>query len=341
MVNNTGPALTKEQIEILEGSGANTVREDKGLGIVSLAISRAGGSVEVKTDQTSNAVTVELPAHWTEPLPMEFDTDDSSTADVGQPRLLLAEDNRELREYLTSFLQSEYVVTAVASLKAARNAIDTKNFDLVLSDILMPDGSGLDFVREMKTNPETSHLPAIVMTALSDEETHREALQAWADDFLTKPFEPYLLLLKIRTRLRAINLVRERLLNGSIGSLSSDADAVAAIAPADEKLIKRLDSFFHENFSRPGVKIEDAAKACAVSKRTLQRKLSEMFAKSFSELILERRLTHATHFLNNGYSIQEAATQSGFSQPGYFSRRFKEAKGITPTEYRAQQVQED
>jgi PAS domain S-box-containing protein len=133
----------------------------------------------------------------------------SATGD--RPRILLADDNADMRDYIRRLLAGRYDVMAVADGIAAREAARQHTPDLVLSDVMMPGLDGFGLLREVRTDPRTQGLPFILLSARAGEEARVEGLQAGADDYLTKPFSAKELLAQIASALEIARLRREAL----------------------------------------------------------------------------------------------------------------------------------
>ena len=151
---------------------------------------------------------------------------------------------------------------------------------------------------------------------------------AWADDYITKPFDPADLLQRVHLRLRAAERVRTRT-KAAVGA--SDTRG-AADAPFDQRLMGKFEAFLADNLSQPDATVAAAAEACGVSARMLQRKLDALFGQSFTDLLAERRMAHATLLLRRGdQSVAEVAAACGYRNLSSFSRRFRAHYGRSPS----------
>jgi signal transduction histidine kinase len=124
-----------------------------------------------------------------------------SDKERGSPRILLAEDNPDMREYIVRLLASRWTIDAVADGQAALDAVREDPPDLVLSDVMMPRLNGVGLLRALRKDPKTSTIPLILLSARAGEEAVISGLDTGADDYLVKPFSAPELLSRVRTHL--------------------------------------------------------------------------------------------------------------------------------------------
>lgn len=323
-IRNDGPGLPQGALAKLKSyaTRGDLPTAQRGLELIGASVRTAGGSLEAQAEGAS--IRVSLPAHSTS------DESVSKTATASAERILVVEDNRDLREYLSELLSPLAEVQSVASLAAARRAVEGQVFHLVLCDVNLPDGSGFDFGKWMKEEVETSHIPLVFLTARTDEPSYEKGLAAWADDYLTKPFEASELLQKIRIRLRNIEAVRAHV-RGQVAHAPQEESV--SLSPADERLVTSIEEAILGGLSDISFSIDDAAKHCAISKRGLQRKLDALYGLTFSDLLGQRRMERASKLLRSGMSVKEVCNACGYSHSSSFSRRFKQHFGDLPAEY--------
>lgn len=329
-VHNEGPPLPATAVATLKSfaSSKQSAPAARGLELIGAALHNAAGTLTLGATQVD--ITATLPAYSSarEPLPP------SRAA-----RILIVEDDAELREYLISLTSAIAAPTGVGSLKAARRAVLRGAYELVICDVVLPDGSGFDFAQDLKTAPETSHIALVFLTALADRASYHEGLKSWSDDYLTKPFDAEDLLHKLRIRLRARDRLRAHLENRIV-----TPEALAKednIAPLDQRFLVAFQTYLDANFSSPDASLQEAAKHCAMSKRALQRKLETLFAKGFGTLLKEARMGHANTLLRAGHSVTDTAERCGYTTLSSFSRQFKDHFGQSPRAFvRASPIEE-
>lgn len=316
--------LPEKMIEALQEARSGA-RPQRGAEIVAAMVQRIDGHIKVERQPAK--VIVAIPAHvGSAPSEPSEDTPANQSTSI-----LIVEDDRELREYLSSALEEFGAIYSVASASAAKRAIKKQVFHLVLCDVMLPDGNGFNLIQETKENPDTSHIPAIFLTALSDVASQKKGLEAWGDDYLTKPFDLDELKSKIRIRLRNIEAVRAHM-RGQVAQAPQEEPV--SLAPADERLVTCIEEAIAGGLSEISFSIDDVAKHCAISKRGLQRKLDALYGLTFSDLLGQRRMEHASKLLRSGMSVKEVCNACGYSHSSSFSRRFKQYFGELPGEYR-------
>lgn len=322
-VTNDGE-LPENTVEALQEARSGTLPQ-RGAEIVAAMVQRIDGHIQVERQPAK--VVVEIPAHVgsAPSVPSEDTLANQSTS------ILIVEDDRELREYLSSALEEFGAIHSVASASAARRAIKNQVFHLVLCDVMLPDGNGFDLIQETKENSDTSHIPAIFLTALSDVASKKKGLEAWGDDYLTKPFDLDELKSKVRIRIRNIEAVRAHV-RGKVATVPQEEPV--SLAPADERLVTCVEEALADGLSEISFSIEDVAKHCAISKRGLQRKLDGLYGLTFSELLGQRRMEHASKLLSEGLSVKEVCNACGYSHSSSFSRRFNQHFGQLPSKHR-------
>lgn len=316
---NDGPALPAAAVAKLKSYAASSALPpaSRGLELIGAALHRVGGTLSLSA--TAPDITVTLPAYLNTEVP---------TPATRAARILIIEDDAELREYLVTLTSAIAAPTAVGSLKAARRAVLRGNFELVICDVLLPDGSGFDFAQSLKTTAETSHIALVFLTALADTVSYQEAHKSWADDYLTKPFDPDDLLQKLRIRLRAHDRLRAHL--KARVETPANASPQNEIVPLDQRFLAAFQSYLDASFASRDASLQDAAKHCAMSKRALQRKLEGLFGKGFATLLKEARMEHANTLLRAGISVTETSERCGYATLSSFSRQFKEHFGQAP-----------
>ena len=245
--------------------------------------------------------------------------------------VLLIEDNDEVRNFLVEKLQAHFQVSTAADgttgLRLAMEAIP----DVIVCDVALPALSGLQVAATLKGDWRTSHIPLVLLTAHSAPEQQVAGVQAGADLYLTKPFNPTFLLESLRTLLRNREQQREHFRR----ELSVDT---ATVAPqrVDQKFLADLTAIIEANLDQPGLSVDDIARSLGVSQMQLYRKVKALLGTGVTDYLQTIRLTKARLLLlQEGGTIAEVAYQTGFSSPSYFSTAFKAKYQVSPSEFRA------
>jgi len=244
---------------------------------------------------------------------------------------LIIEDNEEVRDFLVQKLQPHFQVsTAADGASGLRLASDTIP-DVIICDVGLPELSGLEVAAALKGDWRTSHIPLVLLTAQVAPEQQVAGVQAGADLYLTKPFNPTFLLESIRTLLRNRDQQREHFRRQLSG-----AAPTAAPLRMDQKFLADLAAIIEGRLDQPGLNVDDIAHSLGVSRTQLYRKVKALLGTGVTEYIQTVRLTKARQLLlQEGSTIAEVAYQTGFSSPSYFSTAFKGKYQVSPSEFKA------
>ncbi|RPD45044.1 helix-turn-helix domain-containing protein [Hymenobacter sediminis] len=283
----------------------------------------------------SDAPTAPLLLTLDEPEPIASDLGsemEEPTADGARETLVLViEDNAEVNDFLARKLRADFrVQSAHDGHTGFRMATDLIP-DLIVCDVMMPGLSGLEVVTQLRSDWRTSHIPVVMLTARNAPEQQVEGVQAGADLYLTKPFNPTFLLESIRTLLA--NRARQR--EHYRRELSIDTATVAASNP-DQKFLADLTAIVEANLTRSDLSVEDIARSLGISRMQLYRKVKAVLGTGVTDFIQSLRLTKARELLlDESLTIAEVAYELGFSSPSYFSASFKARYQQAPSEFRS------
>jgi signal transduction histidine kinase/DNA-binding response OmpR family regulator/ligand-binding sensor domain-containing protein len=260
-------------------------------------------------------------------------TENWNTVDQDHQKLekliLLVEDNHDLSNFVTQILSDEYrVITAFTG----REGIEKAQIylpDIIISDVMMPDKSGIDLVQELKGNLKTSHIPIILLTALTSVEKKIEGFASGADDYIEKPFNSEVL--KARIKNLFASRISLQLYYSKKIALGFDSEMPET---PDRKMMEKAIRFVEKNLTDENLDIEMLAGYLNLSQSTLYRKLKALTGKSATDFVRTIRLEYAARMLKEGsHNIEEVSLMVGFNSHSYFSRSFKEHFGKTPSEY--------
>lgn len=244
-------------------------------------------------------------------------------------KLLIVEDNSELRLFLADYLSESYQVLDTNNGTEALKICESENPDLIISDVMMENMDGLEFCRNVKSNPEISHIPVILMTALASVENKLTGYKVGADDYITKPFEPELLKIRVRNILRNIEIAK----TGFRNNLNVSARELT-ISKIDEDFMQQVVGLLERNIDNPDFDIDSFSRNIGVSSSQLYRKIKSITGLSPNEFIRTYRLKKAAHLImESNLNISEIAYKVGFNDALYFSKCFKKQFGTTPSTY--------
>ena len=253
------------------------------------------------------------------------------TENKDQPKykILLVEDDKDVRDYLKKSLEAEYIVIEAADGVRAYEKVVQDFPDLVLSDIMMPKRDGLELCTMIKNDIRIGHIPVILMTARSMVVHIKEGFQAGADDYIVKPFNMDVL----QTRIRSLLASREQLKKLYGKRFSPDVMGIE-VKSADERFSQKLFDVIEKNISNEKLDVELLCTEIGISRANLYRKLKSITELSPMELIRNKRLEMAAKLLKESeMNVSEIASHLGFNSHSYFSNSFKAFYGCTPTEF--------
>lgn len=247
-------------------------------------------------------------------------------------RLLIVEDNDDLRIYLTNTLGEDYQVQSCLNGKEALEILSEFKPDLVLSDIMMPEMSGDELCAAIKGNIETSHIPVLLLTALGDEKNMLEGLKIGADDYMAKPFSINLLKASI-SRL----IANRRLLYKKFGSSNFENEKwpKGCRDTLDWKFISSVRESVEKNMADPDFTVDALCALHHMSRSSFYNKLKTLTDCSPADYIRLIRMQSAARLLKEGgHSVTEIADMTGFCDAKYFREVFRKHFGVSPTEYK-------
>lgn len=283
---------------------------------------------------TENSYSVTIPEITTNEshigLSVHTDKTNNDETGVNKGYILIVEDNNDLQTFLRCSLQDQYNTKIAGDGTEAWKLIKEDAPDLVISDIMMPNMNGFDLCQTIKSTFETSHIPVILLTALSEKPQQIEGLGLGADDYITKPFDMQILLQRITTILFNRKIMRNKALK-VITQPNPDEKLFAN--EHNDLFLKKAISVVNENISNSTFGKEEFASAMHVSSSLLYKKLKTLSDQSPTNFVKIIRLNHALELLQQqNYSITEISELCGFSSIEYFSTVFKKHFGKSPTE---------
>lgn len=245
------------------------------------------------------------------------------------PVLLIVDDNPDIRSFIGKSLENQYTICEAENGKQGLELANKVVPNVILSDVLMPVMDGIEFCNAVKTKEETSHIPIIMLTAKSSEESKLEGLKTGADDYLTKPFNMELLKLKLANIVKQRNELRKRF-NRDIAIQPSEV----TVTSTDEKFLNQAIAIVEKHMMNTDFNVEMMVKEMGLSRSNLYLKFKELTGLSSSEFIRNVRLKRAVQlFENSDLSVKEIMYMTGFNTASYFSKCFKKQFGVIPSEY--------
>ena len=245
--------------------------------------------------------------------------------------IIIAEDDDEIRDYLTKELSADYDIHSCTNGREALAEVYRTHPDIVISDIMMPEMDGNTLCTQLKLNPQTNHLPVILLTAKNRDEDKLEGLETGADAYIVKPFNMDILSRTISNLINARRLMRQKY--EKTEPLEEQVEDVKMKSP-DEKLMERVMSTINKQLNNSDLSIDMIANEVGISRVHLHRKMKELTGQTPHDFIRTLRLKQAAHLLaTQNMNITEVVYACGFSNAASFSTMFKSVYGMAPRDY--------
>lgn len=317
-----------------------------GLSLTKEFVELHGGSISVESEPgQGSCFTVILPVIRERlGLPVDEPSEEDemeegfieSLLDKSKSTVLLVEDNVEFRSYLQESLLEKYNILEAENGQEALDLLEYHNPDLIVSDIMMPVMDGLQLCQKLKTNPEYSHIPIILLTAKSTHEDKVAGLTIGADEYITKPFDLDIL----DARISYLISMRQKFIKDYQRSLKIEPNS-ATITSLDEKLLNKILDLINLNLSNPDFSVNMLSKELKISRVHLYKKTMALTGKTPIELIRLVRLKRAAELLlMDELTVSEISYEVGFGDPRYFSKLFRNEYNVLPSKYKEQKMQE-
>ncbi len=256
---------------------------------------------------------------------VEFKEPENSDA----PVILIIEDDLELVKYVGNLLENKYWILTSNSCERGLELVIKEEPELIILDIMMPGMSGMELCQKIKTDIRISHIPVILLTALTSIEDRIQGLSTGADSYISKPFHPEHLIVSIEKLIEQ----RKQLKIHFQKELYHKPDTTG-LPSIDEKFLKKVMDYIEKNISEPELSVETLSKEAGISTTHLYRKIKSLTDLSPNELIRKVRLKKAAEFLSAKQgTISEVMYEVGFSNHSYFAKCFHEEFGFSPKEF--------
>lgn len=302
-----------------------------GLHMVREFVSMHGGTISVSDNDGGGSVfTIILPLY-----DLNVDVADATTEvsqEVRRKRIVIADDNADFRTLLNDILIDDYDVVQSKNGQEAFDKIVNEQPDIIISDVMMPIIDGNELCQKVKTDVRTSHIPFIMLTAKTADEHRIEGLANGADDYISKPFNPQILKLRVA---KLIELCEKR--RAIFRQQIEPEPSQITITTLDEKLIQKAVKYVEDNIASPDLSVEELSKNLGMSRVHLYKKMLAITGHTPIEFIRVIRLKRAAQMLRDKQqNVSDVAYAVGFNSPKYFSKYFKEEFGVLPSVYQNQ-----
>lgn len=316
-----------------------------GLHIVDEYVKLHGGTVEVRDNAPSGAIfefalpknldhaeqsLPATPSHSSdyshEPLP----DSDADAPEKEKFQVLVVDDNIDMCHFVADALRGVYDVMTAYDGKKALDIILKEDIDLVVTDVMMPEIDGLELCQKIKTDLRYSHIPVLLLTAKTAEESIIEGLQMGADDYITKPFNVEML------RLRVEKFIEKREVRHKEFKQKMDiSPSEITITPVDEEFIQKAIGIVEQHMSDLNFSVEVLGQELCMSRTYLYKKLMSITGRGPQDFIRTIRLKRGKQLLaDSQLQVSEIAYRVGYNTPKRFTENFKAEYGMSPSEFR-------
>ncbi|MCB0628934.1 MAG: two-component regulator propeller domain-containing protein [Saprospiraceae bacterium] len=245
-----------------------------------------------------------------------------------EQHLLIVEDDRDLLKFLHKHFSRKYQVQLARDGREALEKVKRSLPDVIISDAKMPRMDGIALCKAIKSDPKTSHIPFLLVTAKTSEANRLEGLKVGANAYITKPFN-----LKELDLLIGNTLIARKHLQSRFAHLQAQEAPTLPPNNQDREFLHQLTELVEKHYNDPNFTIAELSQLMGISRSMLHLKMKKVVQISASEFIRNRRMDKAIRFLEEGHSIAEVAYKVGFNDPNYFSKVFKKHYKMLPSEY--------
>lgn len=299
-----------------------------------------GGSLRILRDEIYNVFSLVLPAHRENAVTVPVSAEENSAAGLpvysagSEPAnrvhtILIVEDNGDMQRFIRKLLADKYHVLMAANGTEALEVLKKNMVTLVISDIMMPQMTGIELCGKIKSDIRYSHIPLILLTAKTNLQSKIEGMETGADAYVEKPFSPEYLAAMVANLILGREKLRDAFLKNPMVTSST-----MITTETDKAFLDALREAIHRNIQNPDFKMEDLAESLNISRASFYRKIKGVLDMSPNEYLrLERLKMAAILIRENKYQIGEICHLVGFNSPSYFSRCFQEQFGVAPKDF--------
>ena len=250
---------------------------------------------------------------------------------AGSYKVLIVEDNEELLQILNTLFSPFYQVILAGNGEEGLRKANEEKPDLIVSDVMMPLMSGMEMCMKIKNNIELCHIPVVLLTALDSIEYNIEGFQQGADDYISKPFNMEMLLLKVRHLIELKKKMQKAFMQSStMGIALTEVQA----SSMDEELMRKAIAYIEEQIANPELSVERLSREMGMSRVNFYKKCLSITGKTPVELIRTVRLKRAAQLLEKSQMrVNEVALECGFNDVKLFRKYFKDEFGRLPSDY--------
>lgn len=328
-----GLALTKSFVELHNGS-LKVSNNLKSSGVTfTLEIPK---QEELPTTLPNTLIPEDDENLWSQSAISDDDAEQTKTLHLDQDRklILIVEDNKDIIHYLESILEKEYDLILSFNGKDGIEKAMEYIPDLIISDVMMPQKSGIDLCHHLKNQMSTTHIPIILLTAKTNTESIMTGYEEGADDYITKPFNSEIL----KTRIQNLLNTREQLkayFTSQETELSELSSSSLKLLDKEKQFLSKLKNIILENLKTDTFNVDTIAQNIGMSRSSLYRKITAITGNNINDYIKKVRIEKACHLIKQeNMTISQASYEVGFKSMKYFRKIFKEELGVLPSTYK-------
>ena len=327
--------LGEEKGEVIgSGIGLNYARN--------LALLHRGSLTFTPNEPAGSVFTLQIPVDRSSYEEKDFadlpdqphELPDSTPDNRDLPSILVVEDTSEIRGFLRDLLRPHYRVILASDGQEALDNLKLGLPDLVLSDIIMPNLSGVGLCNAIKSDPDMAHLPVVLLTAKADAQSGAEGLRSGADAYIPKPFDPDYLLAAIESQIANRRRIQERILNLTSSTMKEpETLSGTGLNPTQRALLDKIHGLLDRHLEDESYGIAELAADMSMSYSSLYAKVKSLTGKTPQAFMTTYRMNIAMELLKSGeLNVSEVSYRVGSSSPFTFSREFKKHFGFPPSQ---------
>ena len=329
MGTGLGLSLVKQLVE--RHAGQIIVESQVNMG-TTFTIRLPFGSAHLAPADLAPPAAAELAFYASAPLALDNPPAAAAEKRPTGGRLLIVEDNDDLRQYLAQLFSADFDVTVATDGVEGWELAQAQMPDLILSDIMMPRSDGLELCQKIRQHPKTMHIPVVLLTARTAAVQELEGMETGADDYVSKPFNPQVLHAKVSAILRNRHKVRE-FYQRQLLLEPTEID----IPEADKLFLEKAMKTVEDNLAEPEFNVQALLREMGMSQSFLYRRIKSITGQSVVEFIRDVRLKRAAQLLTSTcMRVSDIAYEVGFQDLKHFRTVFQKLYGISPSEYAKQ-----
>lgn len=288
-----------------------------------------GQQIHEHTDETPVFLEELIVEYHHLPVAKPVQEEVSNELSTDKPGILIVDDNEEIRTYIRQLFMPDYIVYEAASGEEGLAMVRANMPDIVITDVVMKELSGVELCTKIKEDPHLSHIPVILLTSSSSAEIKLKGIEGGADDHITKPFDKEMLLARVANLLKS----RSTLQNYFYNEITLQSDN-SRVSKENKEFLERCIVITENHLNNPDFSIKILADEVGMSHSALYKKVKTISGKTINEFIRYIKLRSAAQlFIHSEHNVNQVAFQSGFSDIKYFREQFQKLFGLRPSEY--------